>query len=140
MIHNKRGRKEKTNNVRSITKAMQGLTFLTSNPSAASWRGDDPLVMKGSIQDTVIHRVYVEYGKLDKNHIGAFFTIAPRKMEGRPKPYNRLADRIHGTQHVALGTIHPWFTLTRHEKIMRKVTLIYFFFVWHPSENNVILG
>lgn len=62
MVRHKRGRKEHTNGVSSIIEATRDQTFSTSNPSLTSWKGDDPLVIQGSIRDTVIHHVSVDTG------------------------------------------------------------------------------
>lgn len=62
MIHHKQGRAECTTIVRSITKTIEGLTFSTTNPSPAGWKGDKPLIIQGSIRDSMIHRVYIDTG------------------------------------------------------------------------------
>ena len=49
VIRHKRGRVERTMDTRSITEAMQRLTFSINDPSLTGWSGDNPLIIQGSI-------------------------------------------------------------------------------------------
>lgn len=62
MISSKRGKQEEHDGVDNLTRSMQGLTFSAKDPWPIGWRGDDPLIIQGSIKDITIHWVYIDTG------------------------------------------------------------------------------
>lgn len=44
----------------NIIRSMQNFTFSMTDLCPTGWRGDNPLIIQGSIGDIIIHRVYVD--------------------------------------------------------------------------------
>lgn len=140
MIRHKRGRAECATSMRSIMESMQGLTFCTTDPSPAEWKGDNPIVIQGSIRDTMIHLVYIDTGSSTDIIYEHCFRLLPDAWK---EELILTAGQLTGfTGHSLwpLGTIHLLFTLTSQEKTRRQTTLVDFVVIRHPSEHNVILG
>lgn len=127
-------------NVRSITETIQGLMFCVTDPSPAGWKGDNPLVIQGSIREIMIHRVYVNMGSsIDMIYEHCFRLLPDAWNEGLRPSVGQLTGFI-GHSLWLLGTILLLFTLTSQDKIKQWTTLVDFVVIRHPSKHNVILG
>lgn len=105
---------------------MKGLTFSMTDLRPVGLRGNNPLIIQGSIRNTIIHRVNVDIGSSsDIIYEYCFRLLLDRWKEGL-KPATRQLTGFTGHSLWPQGTIHLPFTLTSHDKTRRKTTLIDF--------------
>lgn len=126
MIRSKRERQEEYDGADSLTKSMQGLTFLAKHPQSASWRRDEPLINQGPIRDITIHRVYIDTGSSTDIIYENCFCLLPDRWKESLKPTTRWPTGFIGHDLWPLSTIRLWFTMTIYDKEKNKRTLIDF--------------
>lgn len=119
---------------------MQWLTFSAKDAWTAGWRGDDPLIIQGSIKNVTIHRVYIDTGSSADIIYEHCFRLLPDRWKENLKPTTGWLTCFTRHRLWPLGTSHFPFTLTSHNKTKKKTTLIDFVVIRHPEEHNIILG
>lgn len=68
------------------------------------------------------------------------FCLLPNRRKGNLKHATGQLTGFTGHNLWSLGTIYLPFTLTSYDKTKRKITLIEFVVIRHPTEHNNILG
>ena len=63
MIRAKSERQDEQDDLKRLTTTMQGLTFSMKDPQPKGWKGDNLLIIQGSIRNVTIHRVYIDTGR-----------------------------------------------------------------------------
>lgn len=140
MIRSKRERNEEHDDRDGLTRSMHRLTFSVKDPRPKGSRGDNPLVIQWSIKNITIHWVYIETGSSADTIYEHCFFLLPDRWKENLKPTTGRLIGFTGHNLWTLGTIHLPFTLTSHEKRRKKIALIDFVVLRHPTEHNIILG
>lgn len=139
MVRSNQERKEEHDDTEGLTRSTHGLTFSVKDPRPKGWRGDDPLIIHGSIKNLMIHRVYIDTGSSTDIIYEHCFRLLPDRWKENLKPTVGRLTGFTGHNHWPLGTIHLPFTLTINDRVKKKTTLIDFVVIRHPKEHNIIL-
>lgn len=116
MIHNKWGRMEHAGGMNEITRVIRGLTFSTTNPRPMVQRGDDLLIIQGSIRDVTTHRVYIDTERsLDIIYEHCFRLVMGKWKEGLKTTPGQLTS-FTGHNIWPLGMIQLPLMLTSYNK------------------------